>query len=84
MQDQDLNREPRPYRFLDPDKIDTTGMDPIEGTNAQCLADALLDVFQLSADAGFTEEELEEALTIFTDGVARRQRLKFRLHIKDD
>lgn len=74
----------RDYRFIDPDNIDTTGVEPPTGTNAECLADSLLDIIQLSMHHGMTEEDVDEALGKVHDALAERKRSAFRLHVKDE
>ena len=74
----------REYRFIDPDNIDTTGIEPPTGTNAECLADSLLDIIQLSMHHGMTEADVDEAMTRIQDKLAEKRRSRFRLHSKDD
>ena len=69
----------REYRFIDPDNIDTTGVEPPEGTNAECLADSLLDIIQLSMHHGMTVEDVDEALAKVEDFRAQLHRKKFRV-----
>lgn len=76
--------EKRDYRFIDPDSIDTTDVEPIPGTNGQCLADAILDIIMVGQDSGMTDADVDEALRIVTDYLAGQERNKFRLHIVQD
>lgn len=76
--------EPREYRFLDPEELDTSEVGHIEGTYAECLADALLDIIQLSLASGMTESDVDEALLKVEQARADMQRAKFTLHIKED
>jgi hypothetical protein len=71
----------RDYRFINPDEIDTSDVEPIPGTNGQCLADALLDVIMVGQDAGMSDGDVDEALRIVHDYLAGQERNKFRLHI---
>jgi hypothetical protein len=71
----------RDYRFIDPDKIDTSNVEPVPGTNGQCLADALLDVIMVGQDSGMTDADVDEALRIVNDYLAGQERRKFRLHV---
>lgn len=71
----------RDYRFINPDDIDTTDVEPIPGTNGQCLADAILDIIMVGQDSGMTDEDVDEAMRIVTDYLASQERNKFRLHI---
>lgn len=71
----------RDYRFINPDDIDTTNVNPVPGTNAQCLADAVLDVIMVGQDSGMTESDVDEAMKIVADYLASQERAKFRLHV---
>ena len=71
----------RDYRFIDPDKIDTSDVEPFYGTNAECLSEALLDVIMVAQDSGMTEQDVDEAIHIVSDYLANQERSKFRLHI---
>ena len=73
----------RDYRFIDPDKLDTSNVPHIEGTNAQCLADAILDIIQLSLESGMTAADVEEAMQIISDTRASLNRAKFTLHVRE-
>jgi len=74
----------REYRFLDPDSIDTSDVPHIEGSNAQCLADALLDIIQLSLDSGMTPADVEEAMEIVSETRANVERARFTLHVREE
>ncbi len=74
----------REYRFIDPDNIDTTGVETPTGTNAECLADSLLDIIQLAMHHGMTEQDVDEALEKIHDVLAKSKRSAFRLISKDD
>ena len=69
----------RQYRFIDPDNIDTTGIEPPKGTNAECLADSLLDIIQLSMHHGMTDEDVDQALEVVSDFRAQVRRARFRV-----
>lgn len=69
----------RQYRFIDPNDIDTTGVEPPEGTNSEVLRDSLLDIIQLSLAHGMSEEDVDEALAMVEDHRAHRQRSRFRI-----
>ena len=73
----------REYRFIDPDDIDTSDVGPILGTNAQCLADALLDIIQVSLASGMTNQDVEDAMQMVIAGRAALVRPKFKLHVKE-
>jgi len=74
----------REYRYIDPDNIDTTGVEPPQGTNAECLSDSLLDIIQLAMHHGMTEEDVDEALKKVHETLAQKQRSRFKLHVKDE
>jgi hypothetical protein len=74
--------EPREYRFIDPDKIDTSKVGPIKGTYAQCLGDALMDIIQLSLDSGMSDEDVDKALRFVHEQRASGRRAAFTLHVK--
>ena len=79
-----MDKKPiREYRFIDPSTIDTSDVPEIEGTNAQCLADALLDIIQLSLDSGMTPADVEEAMHIVAETRANVERARFTLHVKE-
>lgn len=73
--------EKRDYRFIDPDSIDTTNVEPIPGSNGQCLADAILDIIMVGQDSGMSDADVDEAMRIVTDYLASQERNKFRLHV---
>tara|TARA_R110002072_G_scaffold292348_2_gene460940 strand:+ start:656 stop:898 length:243 start_codon:yes stop_codon:yes gene_type:complete len=70
----------RQYRFIDPNNIDTTGVEPPAGTNAECLADSLLDIIQLSMHHGMNDEDVDEALEVVQEHWAQQNRSQFKLH----
>lgn len=80
--DLDQENEPRRYRFIDPDAIDTSGIGPIAGTYAECLGDALMDIIQLSLDSGMADADVDEALDRVAELRARGRRSRFTLHVK--
>lgn len=73
----------RTYKHLDPENLPESVMPPYEGTNAACLADALLDVIQVTVEAGMTQQDVDDAMEIVTDTLAEQERQRFRLHIKE-
>lgn len=76
------DKTPRQYRLIDPDKLDTEDVGPpIPGTNADCLADGILDVIQVGLASGMTLEDVDTALRKVQDVVATQERFKFRLHL---
>jgi hypothetical protein len=81
-----LNKDktPRQYRHIDPEKLDTSDIPPIGGTNADCLADSLLDIIQLALESGMTQPDVDEAMKRVTDTLADQERFRFRLHIRDE
>ena len=74
----------RDYRFVDPDNIDTSNVGYIEGTNAQCLADAMLDILQVGLATGMTQKDVDESLRIVQDTLADSTRASFKLHVRKD
>jgi len=74
--------EPRKYRFINPDEIDTTDIGPIKGTYAECLADALMDIIQLSLESGMADSDVDKALQKVSELRASGRRSRFTLHVK--
>lgn len=79
----DNNILDRDYRFINPEEINPGTEEP-EGTNAECLADSLLDIIQIALVHGMEVSEVEEALEIIQDTLAKSQRSRFKLHSKDE
>jgi hypothetical protein len=77
------DKSPREYAHIDPNNLPPSDKPPYQGTRAECLADALLDVIQASMEAGITQAEVDGAMKIVTDTLAEQERHRFRLHIND-
>ena len=71
----------REYRFLNPEELDVSGMDPVEGTIEEVLEDALLDIVQLAQAQGMTDDQVDYVLEKMTDDRAKKVRSRFRLHL---
>lgn len=70
----------REYSFIEPEKIDTTEMENIDGTVVDVLKNALLDIIQLAEAEGMTEDDADEAVRRVFDFRAERNRERFTLH----
>lgn len=70
-----LNRDRtrRQYRLLEPDKLPPSNLPPPRGTNAEVLADGLLDIIQLALETGMTLRDVEEAMREVDDTLAWQQ-----------
>jgi len=79
-----MDKPIREYRFIDPKTIDTSNVPHVEGSNAQCLADGILDIIQLSLDSGMTLLDVIEAMEIVEKTRALVERPRFTLHVKEE
>jgi hypothetical protein len=77
------DKSPRTYKHIDPENMPESTLPPYQGTNAECLADALLDVLQVAMESGMQQSDVDEAMRIVADTLAEQERHKFRLHLKD-
>ena len=71
----------REFRFIEPEKIDTSEMENIDGTVIDVLKDVILDIIQLAEAEGMTEDDADEAIRRVFDFRAERNRDRFTLHV---
>lgn len=76
------DRTPRTYKHIDPEALPESKGPPHPGTNAECLADGLLDILQIALETGLTQDEVDEAMQIVQNTLAAQERYRFRLHVR--
>jgi len=67
----------RKYKYIDPEKIRETEMDD---EPANILYESILDVLQLAAEEGMSQDELGIVVSRVVDYRASRHRSRLRLH----
>lgn len=77
------DKSPREYAHIDPNNLPPSDKPPYQGTRAECLADAILDVIQAGLEAGLAQADVDAAMKIVTDTLAEQERHRFRLHVRD-
>lgn len=69
----------RDYRYIDPDNLEVEGIEEPTGSNAQCLADAMLDILQLGESEGMSKQDVDEAMRIVAETRSEMNRPQFKL-----
>lgn len=77
------NESDRKFVFIDPEDIDTSEMEDIDGSCVDVLKDALLDIIQLAEAQGMTEDEADESVRRVFEFRAQRNRNRFTLHTSE-
>jgi hypothetical protein len=80
-----LNKDktPRDFKHLDPENLPESDGPRYVGTNAECLADGILDIIQMALGTGMSQQDVDGAMKIVNDTLAEQERHRFRLHVKD-
>jgi len=72
----------REYRYIDPQRIEESEAVPVDDTPANILYESLLDVLQLAAAEGMTEDTIDDVLQRILNYRAGQVRKRFTLHTR--
>lgn len=73
----------REYKYIDVDKLEEEELEPVNADPRDVLYESLLDLIQLAAREGLTEDDIDGVLDRIHDYRANQARQQFTLHTRD-